>query len=194
MTSSSLFQHRRRWAIAAALVATVSQGASAQVTRATAIRDTIATYTGGWRNELPAMFARIGSVLDSGCASPEQDLVWRERGGIRPRGRPDNDGPHPYKYYSLQVQFRGRTNTLNIFAYWPDTGRVSFRVRSPDTLLIGAIDSSFRGARAVLLSPARRMRLWVNSSYGSEGAFREFHLGLEATDAAKHCPRFGLET
>jgi hypothetical protein len=57
-----LFIRGRRWAIAAAFVVTVGQKASTQVTRATAIRDTMATYTGRWRDELPTTLARVATV------------------------------------------------------------------------------------------------------------------------------------
>jgi hypothetical protein len=81
----------------------------------------MATYTGRWHGEPPTMLARVATVLDSGFAAPERDLVLREMRAIRMRVRPGSDGHYPDKSYLLQVRFRGRRTALSIFAYWRAT-------------------------------------------------------------------------
>ncbi|MFL5608755.1 MAG: carboxypeptidase regulatory-like domain-containing protein [Gemmatimonadaceae bacterium] len=189
MTSSTLFHEGRRWATAAALVVTAGQAASAQVSRPTAMRDTVAAYAGSWREELPTMLAHVGSVLDSGFAASERDLVLRQMRAIQPQAGAGINERYPGKDHQFLVRFRGGQSAFSMYAYWPDTGHVAFRVRSPDTLLIAAIDSSFRAARAPLLSPPSRVRVTVRNMY----EHGQLNLGL-TTDEAKHCPRFGLET
>ncbi|MFL5608757.1 MAG: hypothetical protein ACJ8AD_20040 [Gemmatimonadaceae bacterium] len=193
MTFSFPLPRGRRLAIAAALAATVGWEASAQVTRATAIRDTSAMYTGRWPRELPMMFGSIATLLDSGFAAPERDFVLHELRDIRPRERPTRYGPFPARSFAIHVKFRGRPSVLAMHVVWPDTNRVLFRVHSPNTQLIGAIDSVFRATRVPLLSPPARVRVAVGNSYVSEGVFRQIQVGL-ATDVANHCPLFGLET
>jgi hypothetical protein len=193
MTFSSCLLRGGRLAIATALVATLGWQASAQVTRATAIRDTSAMYTGRWPDELPRMFARIATLLDSGFAAPEQDFVLHELHAIRPRERPDRYGPYPARSFAIHLRFRGRPSEFSMYVVWPDTNRVMFRVRSPNTQLLDAIDSTFRATRVPLLSPPGRVLVAVGNSYVSEGVFRQINVGV-ATDVAKNCPLFGLET
>jgi hypothetical protein len=190
---STPFLHRgRRWAVAALLVAMVSHPAFAEFAPA-AGRDTVTPYIGRWRDELPKLFAQIATTLDSGFAAPERNLVLREMRAIRPYHIPGQYGPNPYKLYQVQVRFRGRESEFTIHAYWPDTVRVAFHLRSRDTLLTNAIDSTIRAARVALLSAPTEVRIRLEDSQVWTGAVPGMVLAIEI-DEAPHCPGFGLES
>jgi hypothetical protein len=179
--------------VAAALVACVSRPTFAEIVPTAARRDTTIPYTGRWRDELPAMLGRIASTLDSGFAARERTLVLEELGAIRPRLPHDRYTRVATRSYVVQVRFRGRASVLSVYGYWPDTSRVSFYLRSPDTLLLGAIDSTFRAARRALLSAPRGVRLHLEEASVWNGSTPAMDVLLDVAPAA-HCPHFGLET
>jgi hypothetical protein len=189
---SSRFQHCRWWLVAAALLAIVGQPARADVAPPPALGDTSTPRVARWRDELPAMLARVATVVDSGFATAERELVLRELGAIRPRQNPSRDGPVPSKWYVVQVRFRGRTTDFNLWAYWPDTSHVGFYIRSKDSLLTDAIDSTFRVERAALLAAPAGVRIWMEDPHVWNGAVPAMAVSLSVEDP-KHCPGFGVE-
>jgi hypothetical protein len=190
---TSRFPEYRRWLIAAALVAIANQPAYAEAGPLAATRDTVTPYIGRWRDELAVMLARIATTVDSGFAAPERELVLRELRAIRPQQMPGSHGPYPARSYLFRVRFRGHESDVGLHMYWPGPRAVAFHVRSPDTLLLEAIDSTFHAARVALLSAPARVRLHLEDHYVWNGEAPAMIVAL-GVDEAKHCPGFGIET
>jgi Carboxypeptidase regulatory-like domain len=190
--TSPLLLLGRRLVIAAALIAIAGRPASAKVVQVAATRDTVLPFI-GLRGDLPKMLARIAAVFDSGFAAPERELVLRELDAIRPARELGRYDRPPYRSYAFQVRLRGHERPLSLYMYWSSPRAVAVHIRPTDTLVLDAVDSAFRAARAALLLPPGRVRLRVADPLVWTGTDPVMSAGV-GSDEAKHCEGFGLES